>query len=156
MAVAVPEVTAAWRGEDAPSRLSLDRRLRRKVALLGLLACLMLLALARSLLALHLQVGLAVGSLSAGVLVGWWVGRSKRLAWSPGHDHIVTQSTWWGTVVFTLYLLFVWQRERLVGFWVRDASQLAGVSLAVSLGAILGQLWAIRSGLCRLWWSQQD
>lgn len=125
--------------------------LQRVMRILSLLALGMLAVLVYDVLSGQVRPLFALFALLLGVVLGWVFGSAASFGWDEETSRVVSRTGWFGTVVLVAYLVFAVLRTRLVDVWVDDATQVAGVSLALGLGALVGRVLALGSGMRKVW-----
>lgn len=132
------------------ARRYVSSRILKRYRLLSLILLVMLAVLVYDLLTGKVQFLLILPAFLFGMVMGWVVRRMYRLEWDAQEDKVVSRLDWLGGIILVLYLVFSLSRDRLLSHWVADASQLAGITLALSVGTLLGRLQGMKHGVLRL------
>jgi hypothetical protein len=119
----------------------LDRRLRRGLAVRGVLAAALLLVLAVRVWRGDVGAGWAALAVFGGAALGLVFARATRIGWDDTETHVIGRSDAVGVAVLALHLLYVVAiKGRLVGVWVDNATATAALGLAVTAGGVAGQI----------------
>lgn len=86
-----------------------------------------------------------------GLGVGVIVGRMYRISWDAEASAVIGNIDWIGGIVLVVYLVFAFSRERLVGQWIDDATDVTTLVLGLTAGVMLGRVLAMRRSILRVW-----
>ncbi|MGZ4938639.1 MAG: hypothetical protein ACXV44_08100 [Halobacteriota archaeon] len=84
-----------------------------------------------------------------GFVVGIIVSREYRLSWDEETNSVIGRVDWIGGILLVFYLIFIFTKSYLLGFYVQGAALFA-LLLGVTAGSMLGRILGTRHGIDKL------
>lgn len=106
----------------------------------------MLVVIAFEVLESTFSISLAIGRILIGLGVGTIVSRMYRLSWDEETSNVIGRIDWIGAVILVFYLIFVFTRAHLLGYWMQGAPLLI-IIFSITAGTMLGRVLSTRHGI---------
>lgn len=84
-----------------------------------------------------------------GLVIGIIVSRSRHLSWDEETNSVIDRIDWIGAILLVFYLVFIFTKSYLLGFYVQGAALFA-LLLGMTAGSMLGRVLATRHGIKKL------
>lgn len=127
----------------------LDPRLIRRLRIYIIVMLIMLVVIAFEVLESTFSIPLAIGGILIGLGVGTIVSRMYRLSWDEETSNVIGRIDWIGAVILVFYLIFIFTRAYLLGYWMQGAPLLT-IIFSITAGTMLGRVLSTRHGIDKI------
>jgi hypothetical protein len=135
--------------EEQPKRQYIEDRLIRRLRIYLIVALVLSAAIVVEVVEGRFILSLALIGVCIGLLVGIIVSREYHLSWDEETNTVIGRIDWIGAIFLVCYLVFVFTKSYLAGFYVQGAALFA-VVLGITTGAMLGRIFGTRRGINKL------
>ncbi|MDP3067011.1 MAG: hypothetical protein Q8N08_09775 [Methanobacteriaceae archaeon] len=95
------------------------------------------------------SIQLAIGGISIGLVVGIIVSRTYHLSWDEETNKVIGQIDWIGAVILVSYLIFVFTKTDVVGYW-KEGTSLFAIIIGITAGTMLGRVLGTKRGINKI------
>ncbi len=143
-------MSGTWQQRWAAGRALVDRRLRLQLRIFLAVFVVMVILVVARVFQDDVNPLWGIADFAAGIALGFFLARTKVLAWQPSEGMVVGTMDALGVIILVTYLAFLVFRSRLLGSRVHDAETVGVIGLAMTGGAMLGRVYFTMRGIRRI------
>lgn len=137
------------RKESYSKAQNIDSRIIKRLRNYLLVMFILLVLIVFEVLNGRFNILFSTGGILMGLLIGVIVSRVYNLSWDEETNNVIGRIDWIGAVILVCYLIFIFTKTQLLGYWVQGTSLFALV-LGITAGTMLGRVLSTKRGIERV------
>jgi membrane associated rhomboid family serine protease len=134
------------RKESYSKTQNIDSRIIKRLRIYLLVMFILLVVIVFEVLNGRFSILFSISGIIIGLLIGIIVSRVYNLSWDEEANNVIGKIDWIGAVILVCYLIFIFTKTQLLGYWVQGNSLFAMV-LGITAGTMLGRVMSTERGI---------
>lgn len=131
------------------SKQFLDKHLYSRLRVLIFISIALVIATLYEVTVAGFSILIALSCLIFGFLVGIIVSRMYHLSWDDDKDQVISNMDWIGAIIFISYLIFIFGRSIIVGYWVQG-TEYFGIIISITAGVMIGRISGTKHSIIKI------
>ncbi|PKL66297.1 MAG: hypothetical protein CVV28_11495 [Methanobacteriales archaeon HGW-Methanobacteriales-1] len=137
------------RKESYSKAQNIDSRIIKRLRIYLLVMFILLVVIVFEVLNGRFSILFSISGIFMGLLIGIIVSRVYNLSWDEETNNVIGKIDWIGAVILVCYLIFIFTKTQLLGYWAHGNSLFALV-LSITAGTMLGRVLSTERGIKRV------